>query len=86
MLILLFKVCRNMKNGALIANPNNCRAYIECQQNLRLDRECGSGEMFEVTSGVCLSDFTVDCGTRSVSPRIGDDPVRNVRILKLLHR
>lgn len=70
-----FKVCRNVRNGALIANPNNCRAYIECQQNFRLDRECERNELFEALSGVCLSDFTVDCGDRPT----GEVGMRNVR-------
>lgn len=74
----MFKVCRSIKNGALIANPQNCRAYIECQQNLRLDRECESGELFEAKSGVCLSDFAVDCGNRKISPSNSDVAMRNV--------
>lgn len=67
----------------MIANPNNCRAYIECQQNLRLDRECGSGELFEARSGVCLSDFTVDCGDRSSAPPLDDGSTRNVRLFHI---
>lgn len=67
-----------MRNGALIENPQNCRAYIECQQNLRLDRECQSGELFETKSGVCLSDFAVDCGNRKISPSNDDALMRNV--------
>ena len=73
-----------MRNGALLANPSNCRAYIECQQNLRLDRECGIGEFFEVTSGACLSDFTVDCGDRGVSSRNDDVAAGNVRPWEIL--
>lgn len=70
-----------MRNGAIIANPNNCRAFIECQQNLRLDRQCQNGELFEAHSGVCLSDFVVDCGDRNFSPPIDDVAIRAVRFL-----
>lgn len=72
-----------MSDGTLVANPNNCKAFVECQQNLRLDRECGSGELFEATSHVCLRDFTVDCAGRSIpSTRNDDGEVRNVRSLE----
>lgn len=70
-----------MRNGALIANPNDCRAYIECQQDLRLDRECSIGELFDIPSGVCLSNFAVECGNRSVLSRSGDEANGNVRFL-----
>lgn len=63
----------------MIPNPNNCRAFVECQQNLRLDRECASGELFEARIGVCLSAFTVDCGDRIVKPQNGDVATGNVR-------
>jgi Chitin binding Peritrophin-A domain len=62
-----------MRNGAIIANPNNCRAYIECQQNLRLDRECSRGEFFDARSGVCMTDFAVDCGNRAIQPRMDNN-------------
>ncbi|CRK89115.1 CLUMA_CG002669, isoform A, partial [Clunio marinus] len=71
-------VCRNVRNGELLANPTNCRAFIECQQNLRLDRECGPGELFEARSGVCLSDFTVDCGDRVIPSPVNDIVIRNI--------
>lgn len=75
-----FKVCRGKQNGELIANPSNCRAYIECQQNLRLDRECEKGELFESRGGVCLSDFAVDCGGRNIPSDVDDATLRNVRL------
>lgn len=71
-----------MRNGTLIPNPNNCQAYIECRENFRLDRECEKGELFEVVSGVCLSDFTVDCGDRGRSPSSHDGSFGNVRIFQ----
>lgn len=64
----------------MIANPSNCRAFIECRDNLRLDRECGFGELFEVRSGICLSDFAVDCGDRKIPTSSGDVAHRNVRL------
>lgn len=83
---MLFKVCRGKQNGEMIANPSNCRAYIECQQNLRLDRECEKGELFETRGGVCLSDFVVDCGSRAIPSDVDDATMRNVRfsILNIL--
>lgn len=70
------KVCRNRRNGDMISNPTNCRAYIECQQNLRLDRECGNGELFDPVSSVCLIGFMVDCGARTIET--ADTTTRNV--------
>lgn len=74
----LLKVCRNVRDGTLIQNPNNCRAFIECQQNLRLDRECASGELFEARNGICLSAFTVDCGDRIIEQPKGNEAISNV--------
>lgn len=68
-----------MRSGTLIANPTNCRAFVECQQNLRLDRECAANELYESHSGVCLGDFLVDCGERPIIPSNADASVSHVR-------
>lgn len=74
------KICRNVRNGSLLANPSNCRAFVECQQGLRLDRDCEMNELFDARNGVCLSDFAVDCGDRPNLPPIDDVAIRNVRL------
>ena len=62
---LILQMCRNQHN-VIFENPLNCRAFIECRDNFRLDRECTSGQLFEITSKECLSDFVVNCGNRPI--------------------
>lgn len=62
-----------------MANPNNCRAYIECQQNLRLDRECRIGDLFDEQRGACGSQSFVHCGGRLLPNNDNIVNTRNVR-------
>ena len=47
-----------------MVNPLNCRNYIECQLNIRIDRQCRPGESFDDRNLICLPSFAVNCGQR----------------------
>lgn len=72
------KVCQNVRNGTLIENPLNCRAFIECQGNLRLDRECRSGTLFDVRNRECRRETNVDCGRRKIEKSNEEVIIANV--------
>lgn len=77
-------MCRNQANGAVFENTQSCRAFIECRDNFRLDRECESGKLFETSTKSCLSDFVVNCNDR---PIISDNEAldfKNVSVKKIL--
>jgi hypothetical protein len=56
----------------LFPNNENCRAFIECRDNYRLDRDCGQGKLFETSTRECLNDFVVNCGSRQIISEQGN--------------
>ena len=70
MTIVYFRcqVCQGQRDGRWLANPNNCRAFIECQGNARIDRTCENGQLFDTTLESCMAAHVVRCGTRALPP------------------
>lgn len=73
------KVCANARNGVLMVNSANCRAFIECQGGLRLDDECAANELFDARSLTCRTASAVNCGSRNVLPSNLDVAIAEVR-------
>lgn len=61
-------MCQGQRNGARLANQNNCRAYVECQGNARIERQCENGQLFDTQLKNCLPAHTVRCGARGLPP------------------
>lgn len=51
-----------------MGNPNNCRGFIECQANTRIDRMCENSQLFDTQSESCLDAHLVRCGSRGLPP------------------
>jgi hypothetical protein len=75
------QMCRNQPDGTLIENPTNCRAFVQCESNLRLDRECSRGELFDSHLKECMKDFVVNCGDRALFPAVDDLEFQNVSLI-----
>lgn len=57
-----------------MGNPNNCRGYIECQVNSRIDGACENGQLFDSQSESCLDAHLVRCGARGLAPDVPQLP------------
>lgn len=63
-----FQVCQGERDGKRLGNQNNCRAFIECQGNSRIDETCENGQLFDTTLESCMAAHVVRCGTRKLPP------------------
>lgn len=61
-------MCQGQRDGHRLANQNNCRAWIECQGNARVERQCENGHLFDTQLKNCLPAHTVRCGARGLPP------------------
>lgn len=66
--VFSLQVCQAQPNGRRMGDPNNCRAFIECQSNSRIDRTCEIGQLFDTNLESCLDAHLVRCGTRGLPP------------------
>lgn len=62
------QICQGQRNGRRFGNPLNCRAFIECQSNVRVDRVCDTGLLFDAQLENCLPAHIVRCGSRGLPP------------------
>ena len=60
----ILKVCRNQRNGARVADPRNCRFFINCSNQQGTGEECREGELFETSLKRCVNKGAVNCGSR----------------------
>lgn len=61
-------MCQGQHNGRRVGNPNNCRAFIECQNGSRMDVSCENGQLFDTQLESCMDAHIVRCGTRGLPP------------------
>ncbi|XP_030372034.1 uncharacterized protein LOC115622272, partial [Scaptodrosophila lebanonensis] len=50
-----------VKDGDLVADPNNCRLYSICQNGILEPRDCEIGNYFDQTIGICVVDSDNIC-------------------------
>lgn len=62
------QVCHGQRDGRRLGNPSNCRAFILCQSNERIDGTCENGQLFDTVYEGCMSAHLVRCGTRALPP------------------
>ena len=65
----IFKVCRNQRNGARVADPRNCRFFISCFNQQGTGEECKESELFETNLKRCVNKGAVSCGSRPIDGR-----------------
>lgn len=58
----------------MFANPQNCRAFIECQANRRIEQTCELGLLFDPQLEACLPANSVRCGSRILPPSGSQSP------------
>lgn len=66
--LIFQQICQGQRNGRRLGNPNNCRAYVECQSNSRVDGSCENGQLFDPQLQSCMDAHIVRCGSRALPP------------------
>lgn len=66
--LLFLQICQGQNDGRRFGNPDNCRAFIECQTGSRVDVTCEVGQLFDISVEACLPSHTVRCGSRGLPP------------------
>lgn len=69
-------MCGGRMDGIVFPDPDNCEAFVQCQQGAVTRMRCQPGTFFDLDLFYCVSASSVECGSRRqpVSPTVNPNP------------
>lgn len=71
--------CHDVQNGGTMRHPNNCNQFIICLHGAAIVQDCGLGQHFSPSKGVCDFPATAGCAP-AASGKISYSPLQQTTL------